>query len=150
MRRRRRRGSPTRSASAVEPRSVREALAVADAARGAGKVLTVGASLGGRIALEAAADKPSALAGIVSVSGERTVDQYPDIRPTVMRVTVPVLYLGSRRDPLTDCARQPRALRQPRGPATRRSSSLTAPSTASSSSKAAPAHRCSASRRGPR
>jgi pimeloyl-ACP methyl ester carboxylesterase len=95
-----------------EPGSVREVLAVADAARGDAKALMVGASIGGRIVFEAAARRPSAFAGIVSVSGERRVQTLPDIRSVVARVTIPVLYVGSRDDPYTEGTRQPRSLRR--------------------------------------
>jgi pimeloyl-ACP methyl ester carboxylesterase len=98
------------TAAADEPAAVRETLAVADAAAGGGRAQLVGASLGGRIVFEAAAKAPGRLAAIVSLSGERTVEDYPDIIGAARRVTVPLLYLGSRYDPLTDGHRQPRQL----------------------------------------
>lgn len=66
----------------------------------------VGASLGGRLVIEAAASAPAGLAGIVSLSGERTVEDHPDILPAARRVRVPALYVGAREDPLTDGVRQ--------------------------------------------
>ena len=90
-----------------ERAAVRDALAAA----GDGPFVLVGASLGGRIVFEAAARAPEGLAGIVSLSGERRIDDYRDILPDVRRVAVPVLYAGTREDSLTDGARQPRQLR---------------------------------------
>jgi dienelactone hydrolase len=95
-----------------EPGATRDAVAIADAARGSGRAQMVGVSFGGRIVFEAAADSPSTFAGIVSVSGEREVSGLPDIRSVVASVRVPVLYLGSREDPFTDGTRQPRALQR--------------------------------------
>ena len=43
--------------------------------------MLVGASLGGRIVFEAAARAPEGPAGIVSLSGERRIDDYRDILP---------------------------------------------------------------------
>jgi pimeloyl-ACP methyl ester carboxylesterase len=99
----------TSTTAADERASTAEALAVAHAL--GGKPQLVGASLGGRIVFEAAAKAPGAVAAIASLSGERTVEDYGDILPAVRRVSAPVLYLGSRQDPLTDGVKQPRQIR---------------------------------------
>jgi len=52
------------------------------------------------------------IAAIVSLSGERTVQDCADILPAARRVRTPVLYVGSQPDGLTDGARQPRELRR--------------------------------------
>src|SRR4051812_48538552 len=101
--------SYTSTTAGDEKGSVGEALAVAHAL--GGKPQLVGASLGGRIVFEAAARAPDAVAAIVSLSGERAVQDYGDILADVRRVTVPVLDLGSRRDPLTEGTKQPRQLK---------------------------------------
>jgi pimeloyl-ACP methyl ester carboxylesterase len=90
----------------AEPAMVRDALALA----GAGPSALVGASLGGRVVIEAAARRPVGLRGIVSLSSEREIDYYHDILRAARRVRVPLLYVGSRKDVLTDGARQPRQL----------------------------------------
>jgi pimeloyl-ACP methyl ester carboxylesterase len=101
-----------RSADAGHERdAAREALAVARAAIAGRRFVLIGASLGGRVVFGAAARSPRGLAGIVSLSGERRVLAYGDILPDVRRVTAPVLYIGSREDPLTDGIRQPQQLR---------------------------------------
>jgi pimeloyl-ACP methyl ester carboxylesterase len=94
-----------------EPRMVREALAVVDAARGSAKAQMVGSSIGGRIVFEAAAVAPDQLAAVASLSGELRLEGRRDIRTDVKRVHIPVLYLGSREDPLTDGTRQPRKIK---------------------------------------
>lgn len=60
---------------------------------------------------EAAARTPRALAGIVSLSGEGSVEGYRDILPDVRRVRAPVLYVGAREDALIEGSTQPRQLR---------------------------------------
>ena len=75
-------------------------------ARPGSRFALIGASLGGRLVIEAAATHPPALATIVSLSGERTVENYRDILPDARRVTTPVLYIGARDDPLTEGTRQ--------------------------------------------
>ena len=54
-----------------------------------------------------AATHPARLAGIISLSGERTVGDYRDIRSGARRVTTSSLDVGSSDDPLTDGSRQP-------------------------------------------
>lgn len=97
-------------AASAEDASRRATLDVARAAAAGGRYVLVGASLGGRLVIEAAATRPPGLAGIVSLSGERTVEDYPDILAAGHRVRVPALYIGAREDPLTDGVRQPRQL----------------------------------------
>jgi pimeloyl-ACP methyl ester carboxylesterase len=98
-------------AAAGERDAVREALAVARAGPQGMPYVLIGASLGGRVVFEAAARAPRGLAGIVSLSGERRVEDYRDILADVRQVRAPVLYLGSREDALIEGARQPRRLR---------------------------------------
>jgi pimeloyl-ACP methyl ester carboxylesterase len=98
------------TSSVNEKYAVNEALAVARAAAGGQPYALVGASLGGRVVIEAAARRPPGLAAIVSLSGERTVEDYRDILRDARRVRTPTLYIGAREDPLTDGARQQREL----------------------------------------
>lgn len=93
-----------------EPQALRELLDLASSTSGTDPYALVGASLGGRLVLEAAATRPARLRSVVSLSGERTVYDYRDILPDARRVSVPLLYVGSREDPLTDGTRQPREL----------------------------------------
>jgi dienelactone hydrolase len=100
-------------ASAEEQGDVRDALAAALAlASDGGRVALVGASLGGRIVFEAAARHDARIAAIVSLPGERTVEDYGDILPAVRRVRTPLLYIGSEDDGLTDGVRQPHQLQR--------------------------------------
>lgn len=89
-----------------EAAALSDLLDLAATARSGRRFALIGASLGGRLAIEAAATHPEALAAIVSLSGERTVENYRDILPDARRVTTPVLYVGARDDPLTEGARQ--------------------------------------------
>jgi dienelactone hydrolase len=101
------------AAAAREQRAVRDTQAIAAAlTQDGGRVALVGASLGGRIVFEAAAQRDAQIAAIVSLSGERTVQDYADILPAARRVRTPLLYVGSQQDALTDGARQPRQLRR--------------------------------------
>jgi dienelactone hydrolase len=95
-----------------ESQSMTDMLAVARAVGGGGRYALVGASLGGRLVIEAAARPPAGLAAIVSLSGERMIDSYPDILPQARQVWAPTLYVGAREDPLTDGSRQQRELHQ--------------------------------------
>jgi pimeloyl-ACP methyl ester carboxylesterase len=72
-----------------EPEAVHDALAVADRARSGNHYALIGASLGGRVVIEAAATRPPGLTGIVSLSGERTIENYRDILPDARKVTSP-------------------------------------------------------------
>ena len=98
------------TAAAGESQALRELLDVANRSSGGGPYALVGAFLGGRLVIEAAPTRPPHLAVIVSLSGERTVEDYRDIVPDARRVTAPCLYVGSSDDPLTAGSRQPRQL----------------------------------------
>lgn len=93
-----------------EPQALTELLSVANAARAGGRWVAVGASLGGRLVIEAAARRPPGLAGIVSLSGETVVQDYRDITPDAKRVITPALVVGSAYDLLTAEAKQSRTL----------------------------------------
>jgi pimeloyl-ACP methyl ester carboxylesterase len=82
----------------------RQALTVGRALRTAGakRVVLIGASVGARAVLEAGAMKPAGVSGLVALSAERTVSPNPgDLLPQVRGIRLPVLSIGSRRDPLT-------------------------------------------------
>lgn len=85
----------------IESESVRDVVAVARAASGTGPYALAGASVGGRIVIEAAAGHPVGLAAIVSLSGERELPAYPDILPSARAVTTPALYVGTVEDGYT-------------------------------------------------
>jgi dienelactone hydrolase len=95
-----------------EPEAVRDALAVADRARSGSRYILMGASLGGRVVIESAATRSSGLAGIVSLSGERTIQDYRDILPDARKVTSPALYVGAKDDFATRGERQQRQLHE--------------------------------------
>ena len=95
-----------------EPEAVRDALAVADRARSGNHYALIGASLGGRVVIEAAATRPSGLAWIVSLSGERTIQNDRDILPDARKVTSPALYVGAKDDFVTQGERQQRQLHE--------------------------------------
>jgi pimeloyl-ACP methyl ester carboxylesterase len=92
-----------------ERQAVRDTLAVA-AAAGSGPFGLVGASLGGRIVIEAAAEHPDGLTTIVALSPVREVDGYVDILPDARQVTTPALLINGQADSFTDGARQPHEL----------------------------------------
>jgi dienelactone hydrolase len=99
------------SAPSAEPDAIEEALAVLRALRRTGgRVAIVGASLGGRVALQVAAQPHSTLSAVVNLSGERAIDAYPDILPAARRVHAPTLHVSAAHDPFTDSARQTRQL----------------------------------------
>ena len=89
-----------------EAQSTKDMIAVARAAAGGHGYALVGASLGGRMVIENAAGQPAGLAAIVSLSGERVVDTFPDILPQARKVRIPALYVGARSDPFTDGSQQ--------------------------------------------
>jgi pimeloyl-ACP methyl ester carboxylesterase len=69
---------------------------------GAQKIAAIGASVGARAVLVAGAQHPPNVAGLVALSAERRLAPPPtDLLPIGRRVRVPVLSIGSRRDPLT-------------------------------------------------
>lgn len=89
-----------------------EVLAVARALRtsGARSVALIGASLGGRAVVQAAAQDGGSVAAAVSLSAERSVGRLHDILPFARRVRVPSLYVGSRDDGYTTFGRETRQL----------------------------------------
>jgi len=93
-----------------EEQGVRDALAIADKARAGGRYVLIGASLGGRIVIEVAAQHPDGLASIVCLSGERMVQGYGDILGQARRVVAPALYVGARDDFYTNGSQQQRQL----------------------------------------
>ena len=63
-----------------------------------------------RVVIEAAATRPSGLAGIVSLAGERTIENYRDILPDARKVISPALYVGAKEDFAAQGERQQRQL----------------------------------------
>jgi pimeloyl-ACP methyl ester carboxylesterase len=95
------------------PGDARRALAAAVALRvaGARRIVLIGASVGGRAVLQAAALRPDAVVGAVSISGERDVDSDPeDLLPAARHVQLPVLFVGSREDGYTNFGADTRQL----------------------------------------
>jgi dienelactone hydrolase len=83
----------------------RQVLSVAHALRRAGmrRIALIGASVGARAVLQAAAAHPRGLAGVVAFSAERRVAaNQGDLLSVGRQVRVPALTIGSRQDPLTD------------------------------------------------
>jgi pimeloyl-ACP methyl ester carboxylesterase len=82
---------------------VDQALSVAAALRGEGvrRIAAVGASVGARSALQLGAEHPRTAVGIVALSAERRINNGGDLLAVGRRVHLPVLSVGSRRDPLT-------------------------------------------------
>ncbi len=93
-----------------ETQELRDTQTVAESVRAGGDYAVVGASVGGRIVIELAAQHPAGLVAIVSLSGERQVQDLPDILTQARQVTIPSLYLGTTGDTYTNGARQPREL----------------------------------------
>ena len=81
-----------------------QVLTVARALRRTGprRIAVIGASVGARAVLQAAAEHPRAVVGLVALSAERRITSNPsDLLPVGRRVRVPVLTIGSRHDVLT-------------------------------------------------
>jgi hypothetical protein len=92
---------------------VDQAVTVGTALRGvaARRVVLIGASVGARAVLQAGAGDPRGVVGLVALSAERSVTNSPgDLLPDMGRVRLPVLSIGSRRDPLTKRGSDTRAL----------------------------------------
>ena len=90
----------------------KQALVVAAALRRAGarRLILIGASVGARAVLQAAATHPPGVVGAVSLSAERRVRTDPnDLLPVAKRVRLPVLSVGARADALTRFGRDTRA-----------------------------------------
>lgn len=83
-------------------------------ALGAGKVVVVGASLGGIAALVAAPRLGLSIQGIASVSGPAAIAGELDARPAVTKLKVPTLYLAAEDDayPPYDFAAEARELHE--------------------------------------
>jgi pimeloyl-ACP methyl ester carboxylesterase len=87
---------------------VDQALSVAAALRrraGVRRVTVIGASEGARAALLLGAEHPRAAVGLVALSAERRINRGGDLLSVGRSVRVPVLSVGSRRDPLTSFGR---------------------------------------------
>jgi pimeloyl-ACP methyl ester carboxylesterase len=66
------------------------------------KIALIGASVGARAVLQAGAQQPPGVVGVVALSAERRITSNPaDLLPVGRHVRLPVLSIGSRRDPLT-------------------------------------------------
>ena len=93
-------------------RAAAELAAVAAALRAAGsrRVAIVGASLGARAVVQAAARDGARFAAAVSLSAERAISDLPEILPDARRVRVPSLYVGSRHDAYTEQGQDTRDL----------------------------------------
>jgi pimeloyl-ACP methyl ester carboxylesterase len=89
-----------------------EALAVDRALRadGASEVALIGASIGGRAVVKAAAEDRRDVAAAISLSAERTAGTLPELLPQARRVRVPSLYVGSENDGWTTFGRDTRQL----------------------------------------
>jgi dienelactone hydrolase len=94
------------AAAAGELRAVARALHAA----GTRSVAIVGASIGGRAVVQAAARDRGTVAAAISLSAERSVGRLQDILPDARRVRVPSLYVGSREDGYTNFGRETREL----------------------------------------
>jgi dienelactone hydrolase len=92
--------------------AAQEMLAAARALRSAGarRVAAIGASLGGRAVVQAAARDPEGLVAAVALSAERRIGPYPEILPDARRVRIPVLHVSSSGDLYTNRARDTRQL----------------------------------------
>jgi pimeloyl-ACP methyl ester carboxylesterase len=91
-------------------KAARELLDEAAALRRAGvrRVALVGASLGGRAVVQAAADPR--LAAAVSLSAERSIGTYPDLLPAAEHVRTPSLYVTAKDDGFTNFGHDTRRL----------------------------------------
>jgi dienelactone hydrolase len=87
-----------------------ELLAVARSLRvgGARRIGIIGASVGGRAVIQAAAHNPPDIAAAISLSAERSVAALPEILPAARRIHVPSFYIGSRQDGYTTFGRETR------------------------------------------
>lgn len=96
--------NPARQVAAVAARARRD---------GGQRIALVGASLGGRAVVTAAARQPALAQAVVSLSGERTIGGDPhDLLADARRLRTPVLWAGSREDSYTRQGRDTRELYQ--------------------------------------
>ena len=80
-------------------------------AHGAARVVLVGASIGGRAVVTAAArGGPRAVDGVVSLSGERVLGAQADLLVDARRLRVPALWVSSENDGYTNFASETRQL----------------------------------------
>ena len=87
-----------------------DATAGAAAARAAGarRVILIGASVGARGSIKAAATGPPGVAAVVSLSAERSVSSDPsDLVRSAAHVKLPALLIGAREDPFAQGATGP-------------------------------------------
>jgi pimeloyl-ACP methyl ester carboxylesterase len=78
---------------------------VAARAAGAHRIVLMGASVGARGSIEAAARRPAGVVAVVSLSAERTVRSDPsDLVKRAHWVVVPTLLISARQDPFVDGA----------------------------------------------
>jgi dienelactone hydrolase len=78
-------------------------------AHGAGRVVLVGASIGGRAVVTAAArGGPRQVDGAVSLSGERILGAQPDLLADARRLRVPALWVSATNDGYTNFATETR------------------------------------------
>jgi alpha/beta superfamily hydrolase len=83
---------------------------------GAQAVSLIGTSIGGSVAVHAAAEDPDAVAAVVTLSAVREPDRLVgNVMPAARRLTVPALHAGSREDGYTDFGRDTRALHRATG-----------------------------------
>jgi pimeloyl-ACP methyl ester carboxylesterase len=83
---------------------------VAAAARAAGgrRIVLMGASVGARASIAAAAKAPPGVVAVVSLSAERTVRSDPtDLVRRARHVTIPTLLVSAREDPFAQDATRP-------------------------------------------
>lgn len=87
--------------STALPTEARAAVRAALAA-GAQRTVLMGASVGARASIEAAAEKPAGVIAVISLSAERTVRSDPsDLLQPARRVTMPALLVSAAQDPFT-------------------------------------------------
>jgi dienelactone hydrolase len=80
-------------------------------AHGARRVVLVGASIGGRAVVTAAArGGPRQVDGVVSLSGERILGAQPDLLADARRLRVPALWVSAENDGYTNFATETRQL----------------------------------------
>jgi pimeloyl-ACP methyl ester carboxylesterase len=77
---------------------------------GAERIVLIGASVGARAVLQAGATHPEHVSGLVALSAERRINTNPsDLLPQVRTLRLPLLSVGSSKDPLTRFGRDTRA-----------------------------------------
>jgi pimeloyl-ACP methyl ester carboxylesterase len=75
---------------------------------GARRIVLMGASVGARASIEAAAEHPPGVIAVISLSAERTVRSDPtDLIGPARHVSAPALLISAERDPFTEDATRP-------------------------------------------